>query len=71
MEPLQRLNHAVDGIQKATLESLDHAKDQVLRTSRETAQMVDHTAHKSPWVFVGVASALSGIVGYVLGRRFR
>ncbi|MBI2520935.1 MAG: DUF883 family protein [Bdellovibrio sp.] len=71
MEPIQRLNHVVSDIQRATIDSLDQAKDQVVKTSREAAQRVDRTVHESPWVFVGVASALSVILGYALGRRSR
>ncbi len=71
MEPIQRINHAVEDIQRTTLKTLDHAKDQVVNASKEAAYQVDRTAHKSPWIFVGVASALSGIAGYFLGRRFK
>ncbi|HAZ13595.1 MAG: hypothetical protein A2X86_13770 [Bdellovibrionales bacterium GWA2_49_15] len=68
---VEKMSDVVENIQKTSLESLSKAKDKVLTTTAETAKRVDQTAHKSPWIFVGVASALSGVAGFFLGQRFK
>ncbi len=56
----ERFNRVVSGIQKSSLETLNR-----------TTEKIDQSAHESPWIYVGIASALSGVAGYFIGQRFK
>jgi ElaB/YqjD/DUF883 family membrane-anchored ribosome-binding protein len=57
------------GIREAAGEQLIHIKDRAVDSARDAAKYVDHSAHKSPWYFVGGVAALTALAGYVLGSK--
>ena len=66
----ERLNDFAGNIQKASIESLNKAREKVVTATTDTAKKVDQTVHKSPWMFLGIASAVSMLGGYLLAQRF-
>ncbi|MBI2522713.1 MAG: hypothetical protein HYV97_19990 [Bdellovibrio sp.] len=68
---MERFNDVVGNLQKASVESFNRAKQKVATATNKTAKRVDESVHDSPWIFIGVASALSGLTGYFLAQRFK
>ena len=52
---------ALREVRNASSESLTHLKD--------ASHQIDHSAHENPWIFVGTAAAVAGVMGFVLGRK--
>ena len=40
-------------------------------TGKTSLQKVDDAAHENPWIFVGAAAVIAGLVGFTLGRSFK
>ncbi len=59
---------AARDLKARTFETLKDAQHKAVDYSREAAHKVDAKAHEKPWVFVGVASLLTLVLGYVFGR---
>ncbi|MCB0355559.1 MAG: DUF883 domain-containing protein [Bdellovibrionales bacterium] len=51
---------------KHAFRELGDASQQQLSEVKET---VDESVRKHPWLYVGGATAIAGLLGYVLGRR--
>jgi ElaB/YqjD/DUF883 family membrane-anchored ribosome-binding protein len=55
-------------IRDASMESIIHLKDRAVDATKEATRKVDGSAHKKPWMFVGAAALLAGVLGSVLGK---
>ena len=58
-------------IKESAVSSLAQAKERAVIMSKNAAENVDEAAHKNPWVFIGGTAAVSAILGFLLGRKFR
>ena len=67
----QRFDTVVGGLQKATVESYNEAKSKAVMATKNAALKIDRNAHRSPWIYVGIASALSGIAGFFVGQKLK
>ena len=61
------LKDSVHEFKDKAVHHAQEARDRVLHAGRQ----VDDEAHRSPWIFVGVAAFFSMILGYLLGRTSR
>lgn len=56
-------------VKEVTAETVSQAKDKVVTATKETAQKVDESVHKNPWIYLGGVATVSTLAGFLLGRK--
>lgn len=49
--------------------ALEKMKTDSIESVKQTADSINENVHKNPWMFIGGAAAITGLVGYILGRN--
>lgn len=77
-EALNLLTEANEKLKNLTSEAgekaIEAAREVTARAgeiSRQTAKQINDSAHENPWRFIGVATALSLLSGFYLGKYAR
>lgn len=60
---------ALGEIKDLTSESLIHAKDNIVDSTKEAAHKVDESVHTHPWAYLGGVAAVSALAGFLYGRN--
>ena len=70
-EANQRLKKIASEAGDAALDTANDVTDRALWISKQAVRRIDKSAHNNVWKVVGLASAMSILTGYYLGRSAR
>ncbi|MCB0362201.1 MAG: hypothetical protein KDD35_05750, partial [Bdellovibrionales bacterium] len=60
---------ALKDLGETTKENLQQVKASIETKGKEAAHYIDESAHKKPWIFIGVTAALFAVIGFLCGRK--
>lgn len=70
-EVAPQVSEVIHDMVERTSDYASQATKKAISTAKQGVEMVDKTAHRRPWTFVGGAALAGGVIGYFLARKSR